>query len=176
MVTRRRIFSGVIGWGGAALLANCSKKGQPTPEQAPGPEHELSADNWTALQAAVERILPGANQAGVPAYLQYWLKTRQFAGVRREFKVGAEVLDRQAKSAHNQVFAACAPEHQDALLKMFENGEIKQRGFDSLGFFQRLLTLTVEGYLADPKYGGNRDQVGWRFIGYEPCWWAPRPK
>ena len=176
MVTRRRMFSGMLGWGGAAFLANCGKKDKPPSEPSETTASELSADNWTALQAAVERILPGANQAGVPAHLRYWLKTRQFAGVRREFKFGAAILDRLARSTHNQAFAACAPERQDAILKIFEKGDIKERGFDSQGFFQRLLTLTVEGYLADPKYGGNRDQVGWRFIGYEPCWWAPRPK
>jgi gluconate 2-dehydrogenase gamma chain len=194
MVTRRRMFSGVLGWGGAAFLAGCGKKDRPPSRQADDPEHglsvndqehglsvndqehDLSVDNWTALQAAIERVLPGANQAGVPAHLRYWLRARPFAAVRHEFKIGAVVLDRLAGSAHNRIFAACAPEQQDALLKMFEHGEVKERGFDGQGFFQRLLTLTLEGFLADPKYGGNRDQVGWRFIGYEPCWWAPRPK
>jgi gluconate 2-dehydrogenase gamma chain len=41
-------------------------------------------------------------------------------------------------------------------------------------FFQRLVTLTLEGFLSDPQYGGNRNQVGWRFIGRTPCWWAPK--
>jgi gluconate 2-dehydrogenase gamma chain len=41
-------------------------------------------------------------------------------------------------------------------------------------FFQRLVTLTLEGYLSDPKYGGNRDWIGWQFIGRTPCWWAPK--
>ena len=25
---------------------------------------------------------------------------------------------------------------------------------------------TVIGFLADPKYGGNRDYIGWKVIGY----------
>jgi gluconate 2-dehydrogenase gamma chain len=29
-----------------------------------------------------------------------------------------------------------------------------------------LLGNTVEGYFADPVYGGNRDKVGWRLVGF----------
>ena len=29
-------------------------------------------------------------------------------------------------------------------------------------------TLTIEGFLCDPIYGGNRNQVGWKAIGYLP--------
>ncbi len=25
---------------------------------------------------------------------------------------------------------------------------------------------TIIGFLADPKYGGNRDYVGWKLLGY----------
>jgi hypothetical protein len=32
--------------------------------------------------------------------------------------------------------------------------------------------------LGDPKYGGNKDRVGWKFIGrpqgHPGCWWEPR--
>jgi gluconate 2-dehydrogenase gamma chain len=33
-------------------------------------------------------------------------------------------------------------------------------------FFETLLANTVEGYFADPVYGGNRDMVSWRIIGF----------
>ncbi len=29
-----------------------------------------------------------------------------------------------------------------------------------------LLQNTVEGFLADPMYGGNRDFIGWKLIGF----------
>jgi gluconate 2-dehydrogenase gamma chain len=31
------------------------------------------------------------------------------------------------------------------------------------------------GFLADPSYGGNRGQVGWKLIGFEPkpAWKPP---
>ena len=33
-------------------------------------------------------------------------------------------------------------------------------------FFSLLLNNTREGFFADPIYGGNRDMVGWKMIGY----------
>jgi gluconate 2-dehydrogenase gamma chain len=33
-------------------------------------------------------------------------------------------------------------------------------------FFETLLANTVEGYFADPVYGGNRNMVSWRMIGF----------
>ena len=33
-------------------------------------------------------------------------------------------------------------------------------------FFATLLHNTVEGYFADPVYGGNRDYAGWKMVGF----------
>ena len=33
-------------------------------------------------------------------------------------------------------------------------------------FFETLLANTIEGFFADPIYGGNRDMVAWRMIGF----------
>jgi len=33
-------------------------------------------------------------------------------------------------------------------------------------FFDLLLRNTEEGFFADPMYGGNRDKVGWKLIGF----------
>jgi gluconate 2-dehydrogenase gamma chain len=38
-------------------------------------------------------------------------------------------------------------------------------GFPSSIFFETLLANTVEGFFADPAYGGNKDMVSWRMIG-----------
>ena len=29
-----------------------------------------------------------------------------------------------------------------------------------------MLDLTMEGFFADPMYGGNRDMVGWKLLGF----------
>jgi len=134
-------------------------------------------DRRRALVAAAERILPGAVDAGVPEYMDYWLARQPFS-VAPDWKpilnVGAVHLDRLSRAEHRRAFCDCKPEQQDALLTRFQKGEVRAKRFDSKVFFQRLVTLTLEGFLSDPQYGGNRNQVGWRFIGRTPCWWAPK--
>ena len=33
-------------------------------------------------------------------------------------------------------------------------------------FFETVRAHTIIGFLADPKYGGNRGYVGWKVVGY----------
>ena len=33
-------------------------------------------------------------------------------------------------------------------------------------FFEQLLQITMEGFFADPIYGGNRNKAGWKMVGY----------
>ena len=35
-----------------------------------------------------------------------------------------------------------------------------------LDFLPLLVTHTRQGFYADPIYGGNRDQIGWKVIGF----------
>ena len=41
-------------------------------------------------------------------------------------------------------------------------------------FFEALLQSAMEGFFADPIYGGNRNKVSWRMVGYPglPATWA----
>jgi gluconate 2-dehydrogenase gamma chain len=39
-------------------------------------------------------------------------------------------------------------------------------GFASSDFFSLFRENVIEGMLADPSYGGNRDMVGWKWIGF----------
>jgi gluconate 2-dehydrogenase gamma chain len=47
-----------------------------------------------------------------------------------------------------------------------EKGPIQLEGANAKGFFEMLLSNTREGFFADPVYGGNRDMVGWKMIGF----------
>jgi gluconate 2-dehydrogenase gamma chain len=33
-------------------------------------------------------------------------------------------------------------------------------------FFNNLLEISMEGFFADPIYGGNRDMAAWKMVGY----------
>jgi gluconate 2-dehydrogenase gamma chain len=54
----------------------------------------------------------------------------------------------------------------DDVLKGLESGAINLPSLPSPVFFETLLANTVEGFFADPAYGGNRDMVSWRMVGF----------
>jgi gluconate 2-dehydrogenase gamma chain len=45
-------------------------------------------------------------------------------------------------------------------------------GSGEQSFFQNLMILTLEGFLGDPAYGGNKDHVGWKVVGFGT--WVPK--
>ena len=49
---------------------------------------------------------------------------------------------------------------------MAENEVDTFEPFEAAQFFHVLRRGTMEGMFSDPVYGGNRDMVGWRLVGY----------
>lgn len=146
--------------------------------ESAGPAGPLSADLIEPLAAAADRVLPGVVAAGFVDYTNYWLSRPPLdraADWRPLLKAGAVLLDRLARQRHDSVFSACSPGQQDAILREFQQGKVASRRFQGQVFFQRLVMLSMESFLSDPRYGGNRNGVGFSFIGRRhQCWWAPR--
>ena len=65
-----------------------------------------------------------------------------------------------------KAFEFLAPREQDDVLKALESGAIELPSLSSKLFFGLLLRNTMEGFFADPIYGGNRDKAGWKLIGF----------
>jgi len=66
-------------------------------------------------------------------------------------------------------FAQLTPEQQDEVLAGLESGKVAltlMPGFSSRAFFELLLQNTMEGFFADPLYGGNRGMASWKMIGF----------
>jgi gluconate 2-dehydrogenase gamma chain len=59
-------------------------------------------------------------------------------------------------------FADLAEEQQDEIIAAVET--------DDPGFFFFAKTLVLMSLASDPRYGGNRDKVGWRLIGFEEAY------
>ena len=47
-----------------------------------------------------------------------------------------------------------------------EGGKAEFERFDARAFFGQLLSIAMAGFFADPIYGGNRDKVAWKLIGF----------
>jgi hypothetical protein len=188
--TRREMLLGLCGLGGAAALGGCGGGAGPAKPTAPpgagagrgpgpGGDGPLFGDQEReALEAALDRLMPGCREAGAMHYVDYWLSRPEFGGVYRYIRAGARHLNRVARGTHHKFFAALPAEAQDALLRRFQEGEIRAGRFQGQSFFRRLLELSVESYLGHPRYGGNRDRAGWKFIGkpdgLRSCWWNPK--
>ncbi|HEY3446674.1 MAG TPA: gluconate 2-dehydrogenase subunit 3 family protein [Myxococcales bacterium] len=173
--TRRQVLIGFFGLaaGGGIATRFALKKGPTQPKV--WPPLPFPPPETRALLAAFDHLLPGATDAGVQDHVAWWLANdRYMALVAKDLQEGAAALDTYSQKANKKLFADASVPEKDAVFKLFQSGEARSATFDGKRFMERLVVFTMEGYLGDPKYGGNRGQVGWKFIGFKPCWWAPR--
>jgi hypothetical protein len=50
--------------------------------------------------------------------------------------------------------------------KRLEKGDLELPGFSARALFAAIHTGAMEGFFADPIYGGNRDMAGWKLVGF----------
>src|SRR5258708_39338156 len=70
------------------------------------------------------------------------------------------------KSLAQTPFAQMSAQQQDNYLANLENGGTDLGGVPSDIFFAHLWDGTLEGFFSDPVYGGNRNMISWRMIGF----------
>jgi gluconate 2-dehydrogenase gamma chain len=63
-------------------------------------------------------------------------------------------------------FDKLATAQQDEVLHALDEGKFPLEAVPPRFFFNMLLDNTVEGFFADPIYGGNRDKIGWKLVGF----------
>ncbi|SDV46428.1 gluconate 2-dehydrogenase subunit 3 family protein [Chitinasiproducens palmae] len=63
-------------------------------------------------------------------------------------------------------FADLDADTQVKVLGDLEHGKITLEPVPAKTFFSYLLNNAKEGFLSDPIYGGNRDMVGWKMVGF----------
>jgi gluconate 2-dehydrogenase gamma chain len=82
------------------------------------------------------------------------------------FRAGIAAANEWSRKTHGKDFDRMAPADREAALKAMEAGKAEFVGFSSRAFFNALLEITMEGFFADPIYGGNRGMAGWKMVGY----------
>ena len=90
---------------------------------------------------------------------------------REIYRMGLSRLEALTQDRYATSFADLDTADQDEVLAAVEDAEDDDvsETFAPIGgatFFALILKHTVEGFLADPMYGGNRDLVGWNHIGF----------
>ena len=85
------------------------------------------------------------------------------------YRDGLRALNDYARKNHGKSFAQLKGPDQDAILTGLEEGEIDLKlphGLNSRAFFELVLQNTMEGFFADPLYGGNKGMAGWKLVGF----------
>ncbi|HTV34904.1 MAG TPA: gluconate 2-dehydrogenase subunit 3 family protein [Xanthobacteraceae bacterium] len=71
-----------------------------------------------------------------------------------------------SRKTYGKSFDQLDPDHRVEALKAMEEGKAEFENFSSRAFFVRLHALAMEGFFCDPIYGGNRNMVSWRMLGF----------
>jgi gluconate 2-dehydrogenase gamma chain len=139
----------------------------------------IPADNLTpsgsdcGVAVFIDRQLAGAYGNGARLYrdgpfpkgkpelgYQLALNPREF------FRAGIAAANDWTRKTYGKDFDRLAAADREAALKAMEAGKAEFPGFTSSMFFDALLQISMEGFFADPIYGGNRDKAAWKMVGY----------
>ena len=184
-VSRRRFLAQGAGglsavWVSAhwpALLAAATHARQAVQSATPAKFEFFGADEAKEIDAITSRIIPsdetpGAHEAGVVYFIDRCLTT---FGVedQKTYREGLPELQAKVQEMFpgSSKFSALMAEQQDEVLHSFDEQTPhgRQRRFrrspGAQSFFETLRQHTIEGFLIDPDYGGNRDGTGWKVIG-----------
>ncbi len=155
----------------------------------------FNVDESAFIEAAVDTLLPsdstgpGAKELGVATYID-----RQMAGgygkgdrlylegpfgegtpeqgyqlpITPSELIRAGIADVNAfvQKNHKSTFDGLSAKDRAAVLADLEGGKVELPTVPTATFFGLLLQLTIEGYFADPMYGGNKDRAAWKMIGF----------
>jgi gluconate 2-dehydrogenase gamma chain len=170
--------------------------GAPPTQVKPGPWTYFTAEEGAAIEALVDRLIPldpqapGGKDAGCAVFID-----RQLAGPygsaeglymrgpfaegtpqqgdqspltpAARYRQGLAALDKYCRATYaGKSFTQIPDGEKDKLLSGLEKGQVRLDGANGRAFFELLLQNTQEGFFADPVYGGNRDMVGWKMIGF----------
>ena len=85
------------------------------------------------------------------------------------YRLGLRALADYTHTTYKKDFVALTAAQQDAVLAGLDGGTIALKlkpGFSSKEFFELVLGGAMEGFFADPLYGGNRNMASWKMIGF----------
>ena len=179
-----------------ALSAGAANPAAATADPAAGTYHSLGPDEAAFIEALVNVMCPadGFSPNGVDCGLATYID-RQLAGpfgkgdgryqrgpfrhgkpqhglqlplTPEQFcKAGIAAFDAACVRDRGTPFAQLSPAEADAVLKEIAGGHLTDERVPLTAWFNEIVhPLFVEACFADPMYGGNRNAVFWKMIGY----------
>lgn len=170
------------------------KPASPADESVPVYEF-LNGDEAAFVEAAVDTFIPaddvgpGALELGVAVFIDRQLNSGYGRGDRLYLQgpfiegtpeqgyqlrmtpselVRNGILDLNAylRDKYKRTFDALSEADRVTVLTQLEKREIALPTVPTAIFFNLMYDLTMQGYFADPLYGGNKGKAAWRMIGF----------
>jgi gluconate 2-dehydrogenase gamma chain len=138
-----------------------------------------------------DELGPGALEADVPYFIDQQLSGEYGAGARfynqgpfgaatpyqgyqlaltprQLYRAGIAATNQYCEETYGKRFAQLDPAKQDEVLKGLQGiaGDINLKDVPGATFFNHLLSDTKDGFFSDPAYGGNKDMIGWKLVGF----------
>jgi len=154
---RRELMQWLIASAGGAEVLAFGRAVHAQP--APRPSGSLSRHAQQTIAIAAERILPGATDANVAAFIEKMLTAWHTPEERQSFLVGLAELDERCRARASKRFVDCSERDQIAVLTALDESATRS----SESWFGRLKYLTVYGYCTS--------EVGMRALGLWPQPW-----
>jgi gluconate 2-dehydrogenase gamma chain len=82
------------------------------------------------------------------------------------FAAGVVATNQWTRKQYGHEFDRLPKTRRIEVLKTMEAGKAALNGVDAKQFFDALLDLVMEGFFADPMYGGNKDKLAWKMVGF----------
>jgi len=186
--------AGAAGATGAVFASGVAA--QPAAGGASEPETYwvLTADDAAFLSAAVDTLIPAdelspsGTECGCVVFIDRQLASAWGGGAKmyrggpylkgtpeqgyqlpltphQFFVAGIRAANGWAQKTFGKLYDRLDTETRAQAMTAWE-GRAEFADFSSRVFFQRLLQITMEGFFADPIYGGNRDKASWRMLGF----------
>ncbi len=123
--------------------------------------HQARTVEAIAAQIVPKDDAPGALEAGVLYYIDAGL-AGDLRRHRRKYLDGLRLLDHTSRRRYGKNFADLPGDRQTELLRALETG-----GGLGAGFFELVRLHTIEGFYGHPRYGGNKNYVSWKMLGFK---------
>lgn len=144
------------------------------------------------IDAIAARIIPGdaedpgAREAGALIYIDRSLSGFQ-RGLQSFYSRALREFDRYCREHYSAPFTRLAEQEQDSVLSSLDPPEeTESREYEVqdqkdrservstllINFFTIVREQVVQGTFCDPAYGGNRDTIGWKMIGFPGAQWG----
>lgn len=169
LITRRQFLMTAAGGSFAAMFPLSSTVAENN-RKSTGAE----IDPWPVIDAVQQHLFPaeakapGAREINALGYLQFVVSDTTFDIDSREFITkGVGWLEDISHQMYKKSFITFDDKKREKVLRRIASSESGEN------WLSTLLLYIVEALLTDPVYGGNTDQIGWKWLQHVPGF--PRP-